>query len=179
MDGSGNASHARSTRKASATVPTPLYPASPQRQPFRLIETPQEASLPPTPHIPTRTSTMVVSHPNRRSPSQSPNTDTPPQLGKVAHYAFDAVLGRRPTNQNTQQLCNLLADPDPSPVSAFLAGVRRSTGLTYVCLQSRAARSTALHAPHPPAREHLSPPPPLSIHPAPRNAQSMATKLTG
>lgn len=116
---------------------------SPQRQPFRLIETPQEASLPPTPHIPTRTSTMVVSHPNRRSPSQSPNTDTPPQLGKVAHYAFDAVLGRRPTNQNIQQLCNLLADPDPSPVSAFLAGVRRSTGLTYVCLQSRAAHSTA------------------------------------
>ena len=153
---------------------------SPQRQPFRLIETPQEASLPPTPHIPTRTSTMVVSHPNRRSPSQSPNTDTPPQLGKVAHYAFDAVLGRRPTNQNTQQLCNLLADPDPSPVSAFLAGVRRSTGLTYVCLQSRPVpRTAALHAPHPPAREHLSPPPPLSIHPAPRNAQSMATKLTG
>ncbi|CAN9290445.1 unnamed protein product [Alternaria alternata] len=30
-------------------------------------------------------------------------------LGKVAHYAFDAVL-----------------------ISAFLAGVRRSTGLTYV-----------------------------------------------
>ena len=130
---------------------------SPQRQPFRLIETPQEASLPPTPHIPTRTSTMVVSHPNRRSPSQSPNTDTPPQLGKVAHYAFDAVLGRRPTNQNIQQLCNLLADPDPSPVSAFLAGVRRSTGLTYVCLQSRAAH-------HPPAREHSlhqPPKPPL------------------
>lgn len=33
------------------------------------------------------------------------------QLGRLTHYAFDAVL-----------------------ISAFLAGVRRSTGLTYVIL---------------------------------------------
>lgn len=34
---------------------------------------------------------------------------TPHQLGRLTHFAFDAVL-----------------------VSAFLAGVKRSTGLTYV-----------------------------------------------
>ena len=33
------------------------------------------------------------------------------QLGRLAHYTFDAVL-----------------------ISAFLAGVKRSTGLTYVAL---------------------------------------------
>ncbi|KAI4653645.1 hypothetical protein J4E93_001412 [Alternaria ventricosa] len=46
-------------------------------------------------------------------------------LGKVAHYAFDAVL-----------------------ISAFLAGVRRSTGLTYVPINpSQAPPNPPLHNP--------------------------------
>jgi hypothetical protein len=44
----------------------------------------------------------------------TPKLTTPPtQLGRLTHFAFDAVL-----------------------VSAFLAGVKRSTGLTYVSCAS-------------------------------------------
>lgn len=44
-----------------------------------------------------------------RTPTQLIPSNTHPQLGRLTHYAFDAVL-----------------------LSAFLAGVKRSTGLTYV-----------------------------------------------
>ncbi|USP82373.1 hypothetical protein yc1106_09647 [Curvularia clavata] len=46
-------------------------------------------------------------------------------LGKVAHYAFDAVLC---TYMESAPRQNTLTDH--AAVSAFLAGVRRSTGLT-------------------------------------------------
>ncbi|MCJ1455291.1 hypothetical protein MMC28_005645 [Mycoblastus sanguinarius] len=47
------------------------------------------------------------------------------QLGRLTHYAFDAIL-----------------------VSAFLAGIKRSTGLTYAQPQSSFSKpeSVALHA---------------------------------
>ncbi|CAO2657652.1 Nn.00g037780.m01.CDS01 [Neocucurbitaria sp. VM-36] len=46
-------------------------------------------------------------------------------LGRVAHYAFDAVLSELITTDTSSYLA-----ANGSPVSAFLAGVRRSTGLT-------------------------------------------------
>jgi Fungal protein of unknown function (DUF1748) len=56
--------------------------------------------------------------------SRSTNPTTlPSQLGRLTHYAFDAIL-----------------------VSAFLAGVKRSTGLTY-----------ALHGPRPSTRQSGTP----------------------
>merc|ERR1711988_1992334 len=50
-------------------------------------------------------------------------------LGRLAHYTFDAVL-----------------------VSAFLAGVKRSTGLTYVSLLIQ----LSLHPPRELSAEHIS-----------------------
>lgn len=47
---------------------------------------------------------LSLTPPTRLNPSNPPS-----QLGRLTHFAFDAVL-----------------------VSAFLAGVKRSTGLTYV-----------------------------------------------
>lgn len=62
---------------------------------------------------------MVVPHPSHPTPntSQKLTTTRPHQLGRLTHFAFDAVL-----------------------VSAFLAGVKRSTGLTYVSLASSKPR---------------------------------------
>lgn len=57
------------------------------------------------------------------------NLLTPEQLGRLAHYTFDAVL-----------------------VSAFLAGVKRSTGLTYVSLLIQ----LSLHPPRELSAEHIS-----------------------
>ncbi|KAK4943130.1 hypothetical protein LTR66_014637 [Elasticomyces elasticus] len=67
---------------------------------------------------------MVVcdtySHPDHST--QSVLTPAPPpQLGRLTHYAFDAVL-----------------------ISAFLAGVKRSTGLTPSLRQDRLADSDSV-----------------------------------
>jgi len=51
---------------------------------------------------------MVV-HLSLIPPTRLHPSNPPSQLGRLTHFAFDAVL-----------------------VSAFLAGVKRSTGLTYV-----------------------------------------------
>ena len=50
---------------------------------------------------------LVLPHPHE---SQAPIL-IPLQLGKVAHYAFDAVLG----SSNIQHFCNFLADRPQSP----------------------------------------------------------------
>ena len=66
---------------------------------------------------------MVVPHPSHPTPntSQKLTTTRPHQLGRLTHFAFDAVL-----------------------VSAFLAGVKRSTGLTYVQYPPICAIQTAM-----------------------------------
>jgi hypothetical protein len=62
------------------------------------------------------------------------------QLGRVAHYAFDAVLCTP-----TRSLIGCGMKAHTTTVSAFLAGVRRSTGLTYVSTRAYIPPYTPTH----------------------------------
>lgn len=72
---------------------------------------------------------VVQTHRSRTSLTNT--TSHPKQLGRLTHYAFDAVL-----------------------LSAFLAGVKRSTGLTYVPLPFHQSIPSEQHPPTPSIQPH-------------------------
>ena len=98
---------------------------------------------------------VVQTHRSRTSLTNT--TSHPKQLGRLTHYAFDAVL-----------------------LSAFLAGVKRSTGLTYVahsfhhCNTSHLETHTSL--PLPPILAHSVPHHQVQLHKQPKtDIQTNAT----
>lgn len=54
----------------------------------------------------------------------------PVQLGRLTHYAFDAVLCKYLSIHCAVKQRGMMADGCLFLVSAFLAGIKRSTGLT-------------------------------------------------